>query len=153
MRFFIVPFYTWLTDKIKNSGRKPGIALRQFAFLTQEKFGGKLIALDNRKNKLLFVKKLNNKPSCLVIDLADLQNCTVNKRYASINAGELKNRKLNAFLKSIFLDLHFKNSKISIPFFEQQQDRQQDIDKLENKAVKWRSIVSKILPPPIRKIV
>jgi hypothetical protein len=151
MRIFIVPFYTWLTNKIKKGGRKPRTALRQSPFLIQKKFKGDLIALDTRKNKLLFLKKVNNKPSCMIIDLKDLQHCTINKQYAGINAGELKNKKLNAFLKSIFLDLHFKNSKISLPFFEQQQDGEKDIDELENEAVKWRSFISKILPPPLSK--
>jgi len=151
MRIFIVPFYTWLTNKIKGGSRKPGAALRQLPFLIQKKFKGDIIALDTRKNKLLFLKKVNNKPSCMKIDLTDLQHCTINKKYAGINAGELKNKKLNTFLKSIFLDLHFKNNKISLPFFEQQQDREKDIDDLENEAVKWRAIISKILPPPLSK--
>ena len=151
MRIFIVPFYIWLTGKIKNRGLKPGIALRQLPFSTQKKFGDKIIALDTRKNKLLFLKKVNNKPSCVIIDLNGLQNCTINKQYADIKAGELKDKKLNSFLKSIFLNLHFKSNKISIPFFEQKQDKEGDIDKLENEAVKWRSIISKILPPPLCK--
>lgn len=151
MRIFIIPFYTWLTNKIKGSGKKPGTALRQLPFLIQKRFSGDLIALDNRKNKLLFLKKVNNKPSCMIIDLKDLQNCTINKQYAGINAGELKNKKLSDFLKSIFLDLHFKNNKISIPFFDQQQDGEKDIEALENEAVKWRSIISKMLPPPLCK--
>jgi len=152
MNILIIPFYKWLTNKIKNKSMEPVIALSQLPFLSQKNSGGKLIALDTRKNKLLFVKKVNNKPSCMIVDLKDLQYCTVNKQYADINAGELKNRKLSAFLKSVFLDLHFKNNKISIPFFEKKQDRQQDIDILQNEAEKLRSLISKTLQPPLRKI-
>lgn len=151
MKIFIVPFYKRLTNKIKKVNRKSDAALKQLPFLIQKKIKGGLMALDTRKNKLLFLKKVNNKPSSVIIDLKDLQQCTINKEYEGISAGELKHKRLSAFLKNIFLDLHFTNSKIRLPFYEQQQDKDIDIEQVENEAVKWRSIIEKTLPPSLSK--
>ena len=147
----IRPISSSRTDKIKKTSRKRGTALTQLPFLIQKKIKDVVMAIDTRKHKLLFLKKVNNKPSCTIIDLKDLHGCTIKKEYSGINAGALKHNDLNTFLKGIFIDLHFANNKSSLPFFEQHTDAVKDINKLEKEASMWRSVISRTLSKRLSK--
>jgi hypothetical protein len=150
----IVPFYGYLNNRIKRLLNINKLAKRRrLNFLSQDEVGANIIALDLPKRKLLYVKKAPDTSSCLIIDLNNLEKCTIKKEYNSINAGELKSKKLHHFLKSIFLNLVFKNGSrtVSLPLFDVRKDEQDNIEKLEAQAKKWKSIVSKLLPNQIRE--
>lgn len=154
MTTIIVPFAGFLNSRIKRLCNITKLAKRtSLTISNQDVVGANVIALDVVKGRLLFAKKTPDTSSCLIIDLKNLETCSIRKEYNSINAGELKTRKLHHFLKSIFLDLVFKNgsSAVSLPLFDSKKEQQDNIEQLEAKAKKWATIVSKLLPTQIRE--
>ena len=153
MTTIIVPFSENVNSRIKRLWNITRLAKRRsFNISNKEEVGGNVIALDVVKRKLLYAKINPHTSSCLIINLNNLERCTIRKEYNSINAGELKTKKLHHFLKSIFLHLVFKNSSgtLSLPFFDVRKEKQVDIEQLEAKAKKWKNIVSEVLPIQIR---
>ncbi len=149
MTTVIVPLLKYFNKKFKGILNITGFAKeRKLSFWKQEEFEGNIIALDVRTRKLFYMRRSNKKQACLIIDLNNLHSCTIKKQYNSINVGDLKHKKLDDFLKTIFLNLRFKNSncEVPIPFFEAQKDRQENIEHLEAKAQQWKLLVSKMLP-------
>ncbi|WP_018614660.1 hypothetical protein [Segetibacter koreensis] len=153
MTTIIVPFSKNLNSRIKRLWNITKLAKRRsFDISNKEEVGGNVIALDVAKRKLLYAKITPHTSSCLIINLNNLEKCTIKKEYHSINAGELKTKKLHQFLKSIFLHFVFKNGSgtLSLPFFDARKEQQVNIEQLEAKAKKWETIVSKVLPIQIR---
>ena len=121
---------------------------RNLVFSNKDELSGSIIAMDKRKGKLLFFRKSTYRQSCMIIDLGQIDSCSIVRQYSSINAGELKKKGLPAFLKSIMLFLRFKNNGIAIriPFYESHYNVSDDIEQLNEKANKWVLIVSKYNP-------
>ena len=154
MTTIIVPFYRYLNGKIKRLWNKTKTAKRNnLHFSSQDEVGSNVIAVDTQKRKLLYLKRASNSASCLIIDLSTLEMCSLRKEYSSISAGDLKVKKLHHFLKSIFLNLGFKNSGrlISLPLYQAEKDVHEDVIQAEAKARKWETIVSKLLPVQIKE--
>lgn len=150
----IVPFYGYLDSRIRRVWNITKIAKkRSLYFSSPDEVGANVIAVDVQRRKLLYLKKTTKASSCLIIDLSTLENCSVRKEYNSIDAGELKNKKLHNFLKSIFLNLGFKNNsnRIMLPLYEEETDRYEDVIQVEAKAKKWETIVSKFRPVQIKE--
>ena len=154
MTTVIVPFYGYLNNRIKRLLNINKLAKRRrLSYSSEDEVGDNIIALDLLKRKLLFVKNAPDASSCLIIDLNNLERCTIKKEYNSINAGELNTKKLHDFLKTIFLNLVFKNGSrtVSLPLFDAKKDQQHNIQKLEAQAKNWKTIISKLLPMQIRE--
>lgn len=154
MTTVIVPIYGYLNRKIKGLLNLAEIAkTRSLHFSTEDEVGTNVIALDAIKRKLLYLKKAPNISSCLIIDLNKIASCSIRKQYNSINAGDLNTKKLQDFLKNIFINLSFKNGSatLSLPFYDPQKDKACDVEQLEEKAKKWETIVSKLLPIQIKE--
>jgi hypothetical protein len=126
---------------------------RNLHFSAHDEIGANVIALDIQQRKLLYLKHAPKASSCLIIDLNDVQQCSVKKEYAGINAGELKTRKLQYFLKSILLHLRFKSNShtVTLPFYKAETDNVHDIEQVEAKAKRWETIISKHKPLQIIK--
>ena len=120
---------------------------KNVSFSKEEALGENLIAIDTDKRKLMYFKKDTNIPSFLMIDLQDVDSCTIKKQYKSTDAGALKKNKLADYMKNIFLQLDFKNGsrKVDLPFFEDQKDKPEDIEQLEAKAKEWERMVTKLV--------
>ena len=149
MKTIIVSFYGYLNSRIKKPWNITKLAKgRCLNISNQDEVGPHVIALDMMKRKLLYVKTTPTASSCSIIDLNDLEACSIKKEYNSIDAGELKTKKLHHFLKSVFLNLVFKNGSrtVSLTLFDAQKEQPGNIEQLEAKAKKWESIVSKLLP-------
>ncbi len=114
-------------------------------FTIRDKLGNGVIALDAEKKQLLFVTKKSQPASCLIIDLNNLNRCSVTKEYHSIKAGDLKRNKLHTFLKNIFFNLRSDNGPVTFSVYNAQQDSNADVRLLESTAQKWQKIVSKFL--------
>jgi hypothetical protein len=149
MTTIIVPFSTnTVPNNIAGAAHWRGLL-----FSTHDEVGANVIALDVQQRKLLYLKHAQKASSCLIIDLNDLKQCAIRKEYAAINAGELKTKKLQHFLKNIFLNIWFKNSLrvIALPFYKAETDGVQYVEQAEAKAKKWEAIVSKLKPVQIIK--
>lgn len=152
MTTLIAPICTYIKRQTKDI-QNPGHSLKDknLSFSKQEEMGENVIALDTKKRKLIYFKKDANKPTFLMIDLQEVFSCTVKKQYKSIDAGALKKHKLGDYLKNIFLQFDFKNGsrKVNLPIFEDEKDRQEDIETLEAKAKDWESIVTNLVHVPL----
>lgn len=149
MRTVIVPGYGFLSSRFRKLWNITSLAKRQgLHLLNHEVVGAHVIALDASKRKLIFANTSPVSSSCLIIDLNNLETCSIKKEYTSIDAGALKNRKLYHFLKSVFLNLVFKNSSdtLALPLFNAQNEEVKNIEHLEAQAKRWESIISKVLP-------
>ncbi|MEP6464957.1 MAG: hypothetical protein ABJB05_01575 [Parafilimonas sp.] len=109
-----------------------------------------VIALDACKKNLLFIKKQLLTSDCLIIDLDNLNGCSITKEYNNITPGALKTKKLNRFLKNIFLNLRSNKGPVSLSIYNYKHDAPEDAQLLEVKAKKWQTIVSKLLPQQIK---
>jgi hypothetical protein len=149
MTTIIVPFdgytsgstdTTWDIEKIARN--------RKLAITSPDEVGTTILALDAAKRTLLFAKKDAAKARCLVIDLNNIDRCSIKKEYESINAGELKYKKLFHFIKRICINLGVRNSQrnVSLSLFDSSRDQRGNVEIIETKAHKWMAIVSKLLP-------
>jgi hypothetical protein len=155
MRTVIVTFFGYLNNRIRRHWNISKLAKRRNLNISnQDEVGDYSIALDNKKRKLLYAKTCPDVSSCLLIDLNDLEACSIKKEYNSINAGELKTKQLHNFLRSVYLNLAFKNEPgiVSLTLFDARNEHQGDIEQVEAQARKWERIVSKSLPLRLKSI-
>jgi len=154
MTTIIVPVYGFLNSRIKRLFSLAKVAKEQrLNFSNLDEVGSSVIAIDPTKRKLLYLKSAPDTSSCLIVDLNNLKECTIKKQYNGINAGDLNKRKISDFLRSIFLNLRFKNDSapVTLPLYDAQKDKHDDVEQLEVQATKWERLVSKLLPVPIRE--
>jgi hypothetical protein len=114
-------------------------------FAIRDKLGNGIITLDTEKKQLLFLTKKSETASCIVIDLNDLNGCSVIKEYSSIKAGDSSRNKLRRFLKNIFFKLRSDNGPVTLSVYNARQDLNADVRIVESKAKKWQRIISKFL--------
>jgi hypothetical protein len=148
MIMIVDPLYRYLNGKIKTFwNRNKLINKRKFLFWKKEELGSNTIALDITKRKLLYFNQVNDKPGCLIIDLKDVHSCTIKKQYHGINAGDLMQKKLQDYLKSILMHFSFKDGHraIALSVYEEQKNKKEEIECLEIKAKEWEATISKLL--------
>ena len=145
MIMIVAPFYKYLNGKLKLLRRRKSNN-KKLLFWKQDVLGSNAIALDISKRKLLYFNQVNERSSCLMIDLKDVQNCTIKKHYHSIAAGGLTQKKLQDYLKTILLHFSFKNShpSLTISFYEE-SIKNEEAESLEIKAKDWEATISKLL--------
>jgi hypothetical protein len=154
MTTVIVPLYRFINKRIKRFLNFKGLAKRcKICFSKHDEFGSKFIGLDVLKRKLFYVEQNHEKPTCIVIDVSEVEKCILKKQYESIDAGGLKKRKLHDYLATIFLQLSFKHQSklVHLPFFEKNKDKNLDVEELEKKAKEWEIAVSKLLPAGLKE--
>ena len=155
MTSIIVPLHEHSNGRIKKFWNITKLAKRRsLSISNHDEIGTNVIALDVGKRKLLYANTTPGRSSCLIVDLNNLERCTVKKEYNSINAGDLIKMKLHQFLKRIFIHLVFKNRSgtISLPMFEAKQEQNNNMEQFERIAKKWESIVTKLLTIQKREI-
>jgi len=148
MATIIVPIFQYINNKIKRLECLWPLATGlRFSFSKELILLNKIIGLDTRRRKLFILKKSNNRPVCCIVDLRDIQNCSVKKTYGSIVAGGLQRKKLEEYLDTISLHLGFKNRKeqIIINFYETGYNSVTELPGLEITAKHWGRIVSNLL--------
>jgi hypothetical protein len=148
MTTVIVPLFKYFNKKIKGFWNITRFGkARNLSFSNKDVLSGSVIALDARKRKLLFFRKSDYRQSCMIIDLKQMHSCSIVREYNGINAGELKKKKLHTYLKSICINLRFKNNEkvVAIPFFQSGYSIDDDIEGLDLKADEWKLILLKTL--------
>ncbi|TDH18401.1 hypothetical protein EXU57_23340 [Segetibacter sp. 3557_3] len=153
MNTVISPYYGYLKTKakrlwnIKNFARSRSLNIEKYELL-----GAHLIALDPVKSKLVYAARTPGSSSCLIVDLAKCEQCIIRKVYGPIDAGELKFKKVNLFLRKVFLQLIYKGNsgKLSLLLFDSQTEGCVNLEQLEVKAKHWQRLVSSALPVQIQ---
>ncbi|MCF6405499.1 hypothetical protein L3C95_21525 [Chitinophaga filiformis] len=123
-------------------------------FSSQEVLRNCIIGLDGVQRKLLVLNGINKGTlTDYVIDLNKVTNCSVKKQYGRIRVNGLRTRKLEQYLEN--MSLHFKfmmeTQPADIPFFRQTENKVGELSDLEDKAEKWKVILSKMLPLSLKK--
>lgn len=109
-----------------------------------------IIGFDGIKRKLLVlsgVKKGHLQE--YVIDLSDVKTCSVKKYYGKINANGLRHKRLEQYLEKMVMhfDFHSKKQAVDILFYKPAHDTIHELPQLEQKAQKWKRLLSKLLKP------
>ena len=129
-----------------QEGSKQGLS-----FSSQELLKGKIIGLDGIKQALL-VFEFENPGNIICITMAEVKNCTVDKKYDSIVIGTERKPKLEPHLKSIDLEFTFKNKAepASVSFYESGVNSIYEMQELETKANTWEALLSKMIVTELR---
>ena len=116
------------------------------SFSSHEVLGNKIMGLDGINKKLLVLEQTDGQSHSYIIDLDEAKAISVKKIYSGINAGELKKRRIEEFLKTILLQFEFGNGKedIVFHFYESKVDNIYDVPGLERKIKNWQVILSKM---------
>lgn len=149
MSTIIVRISGYLNKKFKGFLRLRKIAKqRNLKFSKKDLIAGNLIALDPGKKKLIHAKTTIKGSYFIIIDLNNVEHCSVQKQYTDINAGDLKSNKMSHFLKKIFLNLRFKNHTrtLMLPLYDKASNIEEDVQTVENKARNWQLQIAKLLP-------
>jgi hypothetical protein len=154
MATMIVPLYGLLKKRTDAPIKLSRIAkARRLTFSSVLKIGSYIIAVDNIRKKLLYFKNRSHTKTCVMIDLNQVDACSISKQYNSIEAGALNGTKLSVFLKSIYMILRFNKMKesVSIPLYESGKDHTSNLEDLEWQVKTCELTISKLLPPQIRE--
>ncbi|WP_149697773.1 hypothetical protein [Chitinophaga sp. CF418] len=138
-----------LLDYFSRLGSKYNLS-----FSSQEVLMNCIIGLDGVQRKLLVLNGINSGALTEhVIDLNQVSNCSVKKQYGHIHVNGLKQRKLEQYLENMTLHFKFMVEKqpADIQFFKQAENNISELSDLENKAEKWKVILSKMLPVSLKK--
>jgi hypothetical protein len=124
------------------------------SFSSQEELLDIVIGLDGLQRKLLIVEENNGRYDWNIIDLEEVENCAVKKVYDSIDAGGLKRKLVEEYLRTIVLQFNFKNGKppFDITFYKNIINNIHEMSELENRARKWQEMLSKMLTKLIENI-
>jgi len=123
-------------------------------FSSQEVLRNCIIGLDGVQRKLLVLNGTSSGTLTeYVIDLNQVSNCSVKKQYGGIHVNGLRKRKLEQYLERMTLHFRFLMEKqpADIPFFKQAENNISELRKLEDKAERWKVILSKLLPASLKK--
>jgi hypothetical protein len=116
------------------------------SFSSYLEFGNKVIALDGLKKSLLVFEANPGIKKPFVIELSKVSAITVKKCYSSIGPGQLKDKGIEEFLKSIDLEFKYgKHETIVISFYDSKTDSISALTKLERNARNWQMILSKMI--------
>lgn len=149
MTTVIVPISKFINKKINKDWSIGTLAQKcQLNFTHYELFGTKLIGLDAASNKLLFLKKMNNRICYCIIHLKQVESCVLKTIYAGIEAGGLLTKSLNYYLTSISLQvklIHAGKTMI-LPFYERAVQPGCPTSLMEAKAKKWMELINSLKP-------
>ena len=123
------------------------------SFSSQEILKDGIICLDGVHRKILVLERdAAKKMSSFLIDLNEVKSCSIKKEYGTINSGDLKERKLEQYLKQITLHFaFFDKPSVEVVFYQHFENHILEIAELESKARHWEAILSKMIAP-LKKI-
>jgi hypothetical protein len=115
-----------------------------------------IIGLDGVQRKLLVLRGIaHEKPEHYLIDLNEVDSCTIKMHYGHISVNGLKQRKLEQYLEK--MSLHFKFLRSAVPadivFYKRPDNLVSELPELEQKAKKWKELLSKMLSAPPANLV
>ena len=118
------------------------------SFSSHELLSNCILGLDGMNRKILVVTREDNYYGSFIINLDEIKSCTVKKVYGTIKVGDLKNHKLEQYLKKIVLhfELHQK-LPVEIVFYKNLDNHIYETQELECKAKHWEAILSKMQKP------
>jgi len=104
------------------------------------------LGIDGIEKKLLYLDKFNGEAASHVIELAEIENCTLNVVYRNIDAGDLEYRSIDEFIRTMALRIEHTNLQpgIDIHFYNSRFDLVTDLPELRSKAYRWKRIITQL---------
>ncbi len=118
------------------------------SFSNHSSFGNKTIAIDQAKRNLLLLESKNGSRDLSILDLNKIAVVTLKKIYGSINAGQLKHKQIDDFLKRVELQFQFLNQNDTrvFTFYDGNSgDRSSSPRKSGRNAQRWQKLLSGII--------
>jgi hypothetical protein len=125
-------------------------------FSGQEILKDHILGLDGIQRKLLVLSGIHSGHlhDC-IIDLNEVRNCSLKKYYGRILANELRSKKLEQYLEKIWLHIDFNTGQqgADILFYKQADQPIDELPNLEQKARRWKDLLSKLKPVQAKKSI
>ena len=137
-----------MNRKTKNTLEElRAIAMRSGLSLTAEeawRYGA--IGIGGIEKKLLYLDKFNDDARQHIINLTDIENCTINVVFRNIDAGDLEYKSVDEFIKTMVLHIEHSDRRQSfdIHFYNSRFDWSTDLPELRSKAYRWKKILSQL---------
>jgi hypothetical protein len=130
-----------LLKRLNKSGSE-----HELSFSSPEILKNKIIGLD-RLNQTLLIFEFENANNVICINMREVKNCTVEKKYDSIVIGNERKAKLEPHLRSIGIKFSFKNScePISVSIYDSSINSIYEMQELEVKAKNWEKTLSRMI--------
>jgi phosphoenolpyruvate synthase/pyruvate phosphate dikinase len=138
-----------LSDYFSRLGSKYNMA-----FSGQEILRDCIMGFDGIQKKLLVLSGIKKGPFREhIIDLNEAISCSVKKYYGRIDANGLRKKQLDQYLEKMVLQFGFRSKRepADILFYTRIYNDISELSVLEQKARKWRELLSKIFPDPLNK--
>jgi hypothetical protein len=118
----------------------------QLSFSSQLVLADMLIGIDGISRKLLLVSNEDGISRHNVLDLADVEECSLYKKYSPIPGGALKTKNINAFVERVGLKfVQHNREEVFLPFYTRGLNSLDELRALEQKARDWTSMFTKML--------
>lgn len=121
-------------------------------FTSQEELSDCILGLDGIQKKLVVLHRAQDR-GYQVINLDEVMSCSIKRSYSNINAGSLKEKRLDAYLRQIVLNLDFIQNRqpVEIPFFSNLENEYARLHLLEHKVKSWEMMVTMLLQSKFMK--
>lgn len=110
----------------------------------QERLGNRVIGFDAVNNKVQFLGASSRKHDDYLIDLGEIQSCTVKNVYSTLDAGHAKDTNAEAFVNTIALQLDYINGvqPEMLPFYDKATDPAFEMRQRAGQAKEWQALLS-----------
>jgi len=118
----------------------------ELSFSKHEIFGNLTLSLDSIRRKLMISKAVNQIWHSFQIPLNATRLISIKKVYKDIYVGQLRYRKLEEFLETIYLQFEFFDGRntIHLPVFERGTNNLSDLPDIEKKVAYWQDLLSEL---------
>ncbi|MBS1948374.1 MAG: hypothetical protein JST47_11455 [Bacteroidetes bacterium] len=116
------------------------------SFSKHEKFGALYLSLDSIKRRLMVSKVVNKIRQSIQIPLNVTRLISIKKAYSNIYIGQLRYRKLEEFLETIYLQIEFFDGRntIHLPVFDRASNNLRELPEIEKKVKYWQDLLSEL---------
>lgn len=120
-----------------------------------ERIGSRIIGFDEENNKIMFLVREKRKYDGYLVDLAEIESCTVEKKYQLSGAAYIKRLGVDAIVERVVLKLNYKNGALplALPFYQKAKDPIYEIAKRTEQANEWQHFLSRRLKEGGHQIV
>jgi hypothetical protein len=115
-------------------------------FSKHEIFGNLSLSLDSIRRRLLISRIVNKIRQYFQIELKSTRLISIKKVYKDIYVGQLKYKRLEEFLETIYLQFEFFDGRnaIHLPIFDRGHNKLCELPEIEKKLDYWQDLLSEM---------
>jgi hypothetical protein len=120
----------------------------------QEVLGGRMIGLDDKNNKLLFLEAHKDKHDGYLVGLDEIKACVVTKTYGAIREDILRGSSLESYVNTIVLQLDYSSGANStfLNFYDRATNSESEMRERAEQANAWQELLKMRLASTYDKI-